>query len=202
MEEEKTRSCRTKWLGGSSGRIRHAYDGYMPFDYSRIHHRASTRLQSLDYAATGMYFVTVCTLGKECILGEIVDGQVILNGFGRFTETALQWLPKQYPYVTLDTYVIMPNHLHAIICITDPGGSRTAPAKRKPLGRLVGAFKTVSTKWINVMRDRPGVPIWQRNYHDRVIRDDDELHRIRRYISENPSRWAAKMTAPFANGAL
>jgi REP element-mobilizing transposase RayT len=70
------------------------------------------------------------------------------------------------------------------------GGSRTAPTKNhKPIGRLIGAFKTVSTKRLNTMRNTPGVPIWQRNYYEHIIRNEESLHRIRRYIVGNPARW-------------
>jgi len=126
--------------------------------------------------------------------------------------------------------VVMPNHLHGIIIITETdngcptdgggvgGGSRTAPTvigatgggggvgggsrtartviastapmvKRKPLGRLIGAFKTVSTKRINEYRGTPGVVVWQRNYYEHIIRDECSLNRIRAYIAANPLRW-------------
>ena len=177
-------------------------------DYWDIHHRKSTRLPNRNYAADGMYFVTICTIERECLLGKILNGKMILNEFGRFAEAALTWIPKQYTYVKLDAHVVMPNHVHAILCLSDEGhcedaarrgGSRTAPTTthipsrpRKSLGRLVGVFKTVSTKWINVMRDAPGEPIWQRNYHDRIIRNADELYRVRQYIAENPQKWSEK----------
>jgi REP element-mobilizing transposase RayT len=88
----------------------------------------------------------------------------------------------------------MPNHLHGIIIINDRrrGGSRTAPTAvglPKPLGRLVGAFKTVSTKRINEMRGTPGVPVWQRNYYEHIIRNEVELAHVRQYITDNPARW-------------
>ena len=87
----------------------------------------------------------------------------------------------------------MPNHLHGIIMIRDDirrGGSRTAPTeKRKPLGRLIGAFKTVSTKRINELRLTSGGPFWQRNYYEHVIRSEEELAEVREYILNNPARW-------------
>jgi REP element-mobilizing transposase RayT len=92
--------------------------------------------------------------------------------------------------------VVMPNHFHGILMIDvgGRGGSRTAPTtdsiKRKPLGQLVGAFKTVSAKQINILRNSPGLPVWQRGYYDRIIRDEREMDRIQRYIESNPSRWA------------
>jgi len=102
---------------------------------------------------------------------------------------------RQYPYVFCDAYVIMPNHLHAILVISREtgcrGGSRTAPTEGtiKPLGRLIGAFKTVSTKRINEMNNTPGRTFWQRNYYEHVIRGGDDHERIKKYIQGNPMNW-------------
>ena len=115
-----------------------------------------------------------------------------LNNTGRLVSEAWQWLGTQYPYVVLDEFVVMPNHLHGILMITDDarrGGSRTAPTgaaspdgKRKPLGRLFGAFKTVSTKRVNCAHGLSGRPLWQRNYFEHVVRNDESLSKIRQYI--------------------
>jgi putative transposase len=89
----------------------------------------------------------------------------------------------------------MPNHLHGVVVINDMGrgGSRTAPtmdiAGPKPLGRLIGAFKTVSTKQINALRGTPGSTLWQRNYYEHVICGEAELDRVRRYVKDNPLMW-------------
>lgn len=110
-------------------------------------------------------------------------------------------LASRYPNVQPDEWVVMPNHLHRTVVIVESdavgrcrGGSRTAPSGHvpgicKPLGGLIGAFKTMSTKRINASRGTPGCLVWQRNFIDRVIRDDGELDRIRRYIALNPARW-------------
>ena len=102
----------------------------------------------------------------------------------------------------LDKHVVMPNHLHGIIVIdTCRGGSRTAPtmpSNRKPLGRLVGAFKTVMTKQFNLARGTKGRLIWQRNYYERIIRDGNELARIRKYILDNPTQWSFDRENPMA----
>ena len=97
----------------------------------------------------------------------------------------------RYAYVELDTYVVMPNHLHGIIDICDQysGNREKDQALRKPLGRLIGAFKTVSTRRVNNALETPGQPLWQRNYYERVIRNDEELDRVREYIVYNPMRW-------------
>ena len=136
--------------------------------------------------------MTICTRNRESLLGEIVEGEMILNEYGRVVAGCWVWLAKQYPYVELDEWVMMPNHAHGIVILSEMagsrrGGSRTAPTKS--LGRLVGAFKTVSTKRINQMRHTPGAPVWQRNYYEHIIRDEDELNRLRQYILDNPVQW-------------
>jgi len=136
--------------------------------------------------------MTICTLNRECMFGDIVNGEMRLNATGRSIDDSWKWLAEQYDHVELDEWIIMPNHLHGIIVITDGcrGGSRTAPTGvRKPIGRLVGAFKTVSTKRINEMRQTPGAKLWQRNYWEHIVRDERELNRIREYIRNNPVRW-------------
>jgi REP element-mobilizing transposase RayT len=122
---------------------------------------------------------------------------MILNDMGDVVLDVWQWLAKQYNYVSLDANVIMPNHFHGVIAIKwRRGDSRIAPThknigvvKRKPLGRLIGAFKTVSTKRINEIRKTPGAIVWQRNYYEHIIRNNASLDRIRKYIISNPSRW-------------
>ena len=120
-----------------------------------------------------------------------------LNSMGYIVNDSWQWLAGQYTHVHLDQWIIMPDHLHGIIMIRDGmGGSRTAPtatnAKTKSIGRLVGAFKTVSTKNINRLRNTEGARFWQRNYWERIIRDDAELAQIRQYILDNPRRWSCR----------
>ena len=161
--------------------------------------RRSIRLQGYDYSQAGVYFVTIVTQGRACLFGEVVDGIVHLNSTGRMISDCWQWLESQYPCVALDEYVLMPNHLHGLIMITDNvrrGGSRTAPTgadspagKRKPLGRLIGAFKTVSTKQFNSAHGKSGSPLWQRNFFEHVVRRDESLDKIRQYIRDNPARW-------------
>ena len=164
----------------------------MKFD-PKIHHRRSIRLQGYDYSQAGAYFVTIVAWQREMLFGEIMDGMMKLNEFGRIVSEKWQWLEMQYEYVELGEWVIMPNHFHGILVIHDGrGGSRSAPTpiKRKPLGGLIGAFKTVSTKQINLLRDTEGQVVWQRNYYERIIRNESEMDRISLYIESNPLRWA------------
>jgi len=158
----------------------------------KIHHRRSIRLPEYNYSQDGWYYVTLCVLGDKCLLGKLTDGRIQLYQYGRIVDDCWKWLAKQYAYVHLDEYVVMPNHLHGIIIIRR-GGSLTASTgnmqKYKPLSRLVGAFKTVSTKQVNIIRNTPGRKLWQRNYYEHIIRNEEELYNIRRYITDNPVNW-------------
>ena len=172
-----------------------------------IHHRRSIRLHGYDYADSGAYFVTVCVQGRECLFGEVME----LNGAGRMVEDWWAKLPERFPSVVLDQFVVMPNHFHGIVVIAgsvgagsprpispdiqDQGGE-TPPLRKPTLGQIVGYFKYQTTKQFNAMRDDPGVPLWQRNYYERVIRHDDELGRARRYIAENPLKWGEDRENP------
>jgi len=164
----------------------------MKFD-PKIHHRRSIRLKEYDYSQAGAYFVTIVAWQREVLFGEIVNGEMVLNDFGKIVSKKWQWMETQYEYVELDAWILMPNHLHGILIIHDDGrgGSRPAPTpiKHKPLGGLIGAFKTVSTKQINILRDTEGQVVWQRNYYERIIRNEPEMDRISRYIESNPSMW-------------
>jgi putative transposase len=163
----------------------------MVYDPER-RHRRSIRLKGYDYSGEGAYFLTICVQGHACLFGDISDGHMVLNDAGWAAAESWEWLAAQYDYVELDQWVIMPNHMHGVIVVTGRGGSRTAPTsgiKQKPLGRLIGAFKTVSAKRINELRNTPGAPVWQRNYYEHIIRNERSLNRIREYIVNNPMQW-------------
>jgi REP element-mobilizing transposase RayT len=118
---------------------------------------------------------------------------------------AWEWLPNKYPYLELDAWVMMPNHLHGILILhedrssrTCRGGSRAAPTPslRKPLGQMIGAFKTVSTKEVNLLKGTPGARLWQRGFYEHIIRTERELARIREYITNNPAQWSLDRENP------
>ncbi|NJO74384.1 MAG: transposase, partial [Leptolyngbyaceae cyanobacterium RM1_406_9] len=93
------------------------------------HHRRSIRLQGYDYSSPGAYFITVCTHQRECLFGEITDGEMRLNELGQIAANVYLWLAMQYSYVHLDAWVVMPNHLHGILVLTDPVGRCECPTK-------------------------------------------------------------------------
>jgi len=154
--------------------------------------RRSIRLEGYDYRREGWYFVTICVDGRRHLLGRVVGEEVKLNRFGLAVENAFSWLRSHFEGVSLDQWIVMPNHVHLIVIIDDnvEGGSRTAPTGQRHLGRAIAAFKTVSTKRINQIRNAPGAGFWQRNYYEHIIRSEKALDRIREYIESNPINWA------------
>ena len=161
----------------------------------RDRYRRSLRLKGYDYSQPGAYFVTRCTESRECLFGEIANDDVMLNEYGKVVEE--EWLetPRLRTQVELDEFVVMPNHLHAIIVIREAATTRpmvgarsSAPLRRTPhsLGSLIAGFKSAVTKRINVLRMSPGSRVWQHNYYDHVVRDEDDINRIREYIVNNP----------------
>jgi REP element-mobilizing transposase RayT len=157
--------------------------------------RQSIRLKHYDYSQAGAYFVTICTKDKNCLFGEILDGLMILNQFGEIAETCWADLAKHYPHVESDVFMVMPNHVHGIIVLADlsdvGAGLKPAPTevKRCGLSEIVRAFKTFSSRQINELRNTRGIPVWQRNYYEHVIRNEYDLNEIREYIVNNPLKW-------------
>jgi len=164
---------------------------HRPFDYAQG--RRSIRLKGYDYTSAGGYFVTIVTYHRECLFGEIVNEEMILNEIGKIVEYAWFDLPNHYSNVELGTFCIMPNHVHGIIILNDPNvgaGLRPAPTKTHGLPEIIRAFKSFSARRVNEHLKSPGVPLWQRNYYEHIIRNDDDHARIHTYIDANPSMWA------------
>ena len=167
---------------------------------ARRSRRRSIRLPGFDYAQPGAYFVTICTWDRACVLGQVVNDEINLSQAGRVVQATWEDLPRHFPHVRLDAWIVMPNHVHGIIVLTDPddmpvgAGFKPAPANnsgspRHGLPEIVRAFKTFSSRRINAARSTVGAPFWQRNYYEHVIRNDESLNRIRQYIKDNPARW-------------
>lgn len=163
-----------------------------------LHHRRSMRLRGYDYTEARAYLVTICTFERQCLFGEIINGEVNLNQNGETVCGCWNAMNAHFPYLSLDSFIVMPNHIHGIIWIVDSEWARHASPlheqprgpKSKSVGAIVGSFKSAVTKRINQTREKHGIPVWQRNYYEHIIRDDDDMNRIRGYIEGNPARWA------------
>ncbi len=175
-------------------------------------HRQSIRLRQYDYSWPGAYFVTICVREKDCVLGEIVNGEMRLSEWGQIVHEFWDTLPAHFQNIAIDCRVTMPNHNHAIINIRhDRRGAVAAPSVAAPnisetgeetsplrltLGQIVAYYKYQTTKRLNELRGTPGVPFWQRNYWEHVIRDEMDLNRIQQYIENNPLRWREDQLNP------
>ncbi len=163
--------------------------------------RRSIRLRRFNYSAPGAYFITLCTHRRAPILAHVSRGALLLSDAGKAVSE--EWLRSGAirSELVLEAFVVMPDHLHGIVLIADTNGHRNrepltvgSPSQIcGPLPRSIGAFiagfKAAATVRINQLRHSPGAAVWQRNYHEHVIRDAAEFERIRRYIENNPTRW-------------
>jgi len=154
--------------------------------------RKLARQKGIDYARPGFYFVTICTMEKEEILGKVVGENMEENDYGRIVRECWMDLLNHYPCCRLHEFAIMPNHVHGIVEIVGAGlrpARLDKPARCYSLTEIIRAFKAFSVRKIN--KENPsGLFQWQRSFHDRVIRDDGELAAIGRYIAENPRHWS------------
>ncbi len=154
--------------------------------------RKSPRLKGYDYSLAGAYFVTVCSYQRRYLFGYIQNRIMILNDLGHVVEAQLMNLPNHWNGVDLDLFVVMPNHIHAIIIIVEH--SQTDAQKRVPtLGKIVGNFKAGVTRIASLqgllVDDADSGKIWQGRYHDHIIRDERSMNQIQEYVANNPSRW-------------
>ena len=178
-------------------------------------HRHSFRLQGYDYAQVGAYFITIVSHQRSCLFGTILDGEFIPNTGGRIVQFTWNALPAQFPGTGLDAFIVMPNHIHGIVHITERrrqsvGAQHAAPLLRTGFSRpyvqpgsfgvIVRSFKAAVTKRINEVRGTPKTPVWQRNYYEHVIRNEGSLQRIREYILNNPAQWDLDPENPEAKG--
>ncbi len=164
--------------------------------------RKLPRLKGFDYTTNGAYFATICTANRENIFGEIRNDKMILNHLGKIVEKYWREIPNHFTDVKLDEFVVMPNHIHGIVWIENLAGTIGARvgnenfhslqtpncgAKSRSLSSIVRGFKIGVTKWAR--QNSSIYPVWQKSFFDRVIRDEDELNRIREYIWQNPEKW-------------
>ena len=161
-------------------------------------YRRSIRLKGYDYSQKGAYFVTICVNKQKCLLGEMLGEEMRLSKVGEIVADEWVKTPKIRQEIKLDTFVIMPNHFHAIVWLLCRGDRPVAPTKKsnrpvgpqsQSIGAIMAGFKSAVTKRINEYQNTPGRPFWQRNYYEHVIRDEEELNRARQYIMDNARKW-------------
>jgi putative transposase len=147
--------------------------------------RKRLRLRGFDYSSDGYYLITVCTHDRQCTLGRIDGELVVRSAVGAIVARQIEFLPERLPGVGVDVFVVMPNHVHVIIVLRD-----TRARQASPLRTTVAAFKSGSTREINLLRGTPGATVWQRGYRDHIVREEADLQRVREYVETNPTRWA------------
>jgi len=147
----------------------------------------SLRLENYDYTKEGSYFITIVTQNKNALLGEIREDEMLLNEAGEMIEIWIKKLSSKFMGIGIESMVIMPNHIHFIL-IKEEG------SKENTLSKIVQWFKTMTTNaYIKGVRAEIYMPfdkkLWQRNYYEHIIRDENSYHEIREYIQNNPQKW-------------
>jgi REP element-mobilizing transposase RayT len=150
--------------------------------------RKSLRLKGYDYASEGGYFVTICTARREHLFGDVIEEKVRLNAIGKIAHNFWADLSTYYPSLQLDSFVIMPNHMHGIVIIhADKPTQPTAP--KRTLGQMMNRYKGMVTRQARVITGVSSATIWQSAFHDHIIRSERELNILRGYIHQNPALW-------------
>ncbi len=171
------------------------------------HHRRSIRLKGYDYAHPGAYFITLVAWQRQNCFGEIINGEMALNKEGQLIQDAWLRLSAFFP-IRQEIWVVMPNHFHGLLWIEGKGeasapselltsdinpadASPLRPNGTKPdsLAAIIQNFKSITTRRIHQLGVSPGMPVWQRNYYEHIVRNDKELERIRAYNQSNPLNW-------------
>lgn len=177
--------------------------------------RKRNRLKGYDYSQNNLYFITSCVKNMECCFGHVLSvgtgrdlsvlnpdinnpverkSEMILNNYGIIANNQLEWLENQYPYVILHSYIVMPNHIHAVIEIdsntikaVQENSETNEDVKIKSLSQIIGAYKTTSSKLIH-QADYIDFA-WHRSFHDHIIRNEKSYLNIVNYIENNPNKW-------------
>jgi REP element-mobilizing transposase RayT len=169
-----------------------------------IHHRRSIRLKGYDYAQAGLYFITFCCQDRAFLFGEIENGRMKLNDKGKIANDCWMEIPNHFPNVALHEHIVMPNHIHGIIelvgsenfppdknvanVVNGANDYSTLRSPSKTIGSIVSGFKIGVSKRFRQNTDI--TIVWQRNYHEHIIRNEQSYQTISEYIINNPAKWA------------
>ena len=171
----------------------------------KITRKSRNRLEGYDYSKPGFYFATICTEDRKCILGDVINDEIVLSEYGKICQQHLIDLSEYSEYIKIDTYVVMPNHVHAIIVIdydnfhefknNGQALGLSLQAKNISLSKVIRDFKSFSSREINktIRKDKVDCHLilfkWQRSFYDHIIRSESFLKKIRQYIQSNPATW-------------
>ena len=144
-------------------------------EHDRFHSRKSPRLKRYDYATPNYYFITICTWEKRCLFWH----RGALNKYGKIAKQGFEEIEHHFPEVTVDKFVVMPNHVHGILILK---------TEKTDLSVVVGQYKSFVSKQVHAID--AGCRVWQASFHDHVIRNQKDYERIWLYIEGNPMRWA------------
>jgi len=168
--------------------------------------RKQLRLKKYDYTQEGAYYVTACTRNRECLFGDVRDGKMELNEYGKIVKKEWYKTGEIRKNIELDEFTVMPNHIHGVIIVAEEYnnmGTCNVPLRRAPqrnrekfgcsvsnsISTIIKLFKASTTKQINQTRNTSKKPIWQRGFYEHVVRDEEDLNRIREYVIYNPMKW-------------
>lgn len=170
----------------------------------RGRNRKNIRLRNFDYSSPNDYFITICSHERECIFGEVLDGKMILNESGKIVNKEIAKSALIRKEIDIDVFCIMPNHIHLIVSLNGfyydtVGENGRSPLhfknkgsfrmKPKSIPSFVSGFKSSATKNINIFRNIPNQPVWQRSYYEHIIRNQKSYDKIYDYIKNNPNMW-------------
>lgn len=156
--------------------------------------RKNLRIPGYNYKSNGYYFVTCCTENRLPLFGDIINGKMNLNEAGDMVHMKITNTSRYYPDVHIDTFVVMPDHIHMVIVLDGPGRTRRSAPTDVGIPDVVKTIKTYATlRYIQEVRNNNWQPffkrLWQRGYHEHIIRNENDLNRVREYIINNPITW-------------
>lgn len=164
--------------------------GRIKMEKHELPERKVIRLKNYDYSKSGYYFVTICSYQRKNLLSEIEMDKVFPTDIGKVIESSFNNIPKIFIGVCIDQYIIMPNHIHAIWVIDNSTGSNPVAEDKKPtLQNIISRFKSYTTHMYNEINNTKGLQLWQIDFYEHVIRDDQELRDTREYMQNNPIKW-------------
>ena len=173
----------------------------------RKYKSGSIRIKDFDYGSVGDYFITICSHNREYLFGEIRDGEMVLNEMGKIVEEEIINTPKIRKNIGIDIFCVMPNHIHLVITVFCRDTlQRVSTIERfgqptsNTIPTIIRLIKSATTKRINILRNTPSQPVFQRGFYEHIIRNEKSYDEIYSYIESNPSTWYRDRNNPENSG--